>query len=197
MAKTHLSLPGEATGGRDTAAVERDDAPVNGYLEGPFAPVRQEMTIYDLQVTGTIPPELNGRFLRVGSNANPFDPENPRTYNWFIGSGMIAGVRLRQGKALWYRNRFVRDDKISKSLGLPRLPGPEVISRKAPWSEQKGPAVRRGQRLADARLRRQRPHLLLRRGRRAADRGQLRTGIGRPLRLRRDAWWLVDGAPAP
>jgi 8'-apo-carotenoid 13,14-cleaving dioxygenase len=139
MAKTHLSLPGESTGISDPAATERGDAPVNGYLEGPFAPVRQEMTIHDLRVTGTIPRELNGRFLRVGSNANPFDPENPRTYNWFIGSGMIFGVRLRDGKALWYRNRFVRDDKITKSLGLPRLPGPEVISRREPYKERKGP----------------------------------------------------------
>src|SRR3954451_22035172 len=89
MAKTHLSLPGESTAISGPAATERGDAPRNGYLEGPFAPVRQEMTIHDLRVTGTIPRELNGRFLRVGSNANPFDPENPRTYNWFIGSGMI------------------------------------------------------------------------------------------------------------
>ena len=177
MAKTHLSLPGEATGTATAtgpgAWASAGDHPVNGYLEGPFAPVRQEMTIHDLQVTGTIPKDLNGRFLRVGSNANPFDPENPRTYNWFIGSGMIYGVRLAGGKALWYRNRFVRDDKITKSLGLPRLPGPEVISRKPPWSRQQGPQVRRGERLADARLRRGRAHLLLRRGRRAAHRGEL------------------------
>jgi carotenoid cleavage dioxygenase len=135
MAKTHLSLPAES----GAAAGGENGAPVNGYLEGPFAPVKQEMTIYDLQVTGEIPKDLNGRFLRVGSNPNPFDPEDPRTYNWFTGSGMIMGVRLRDGKALWYCNRFVRDDKITSSLGLPRLPGPEVISRKPPYSEKRGP----------------------------------------------------------
>jgi carotenoid cleavage dioxygenase len=139
MAKTHLSLPGESAEASDTTGARPGDAPVNGYLVGPFAPVRQEMTLYDLKVSGTIPPDLNGRFLRVGSNASPFDPEDPRTYNWFIGSGMIFGVRLRDGKALWYRNRFVRDDKITKSLGLPRLPGPEVISRTPPYQEKKGP----------------------------------------------------------
>lgn len=131
MAKTHLGLPSETE--------DDPDAPRNGYLEGPFAPVRQEMTIYGLKVTGTIPEELNGRFLRVGSNPNPFDPEDPRTYNWFIGSGMIFGVRLAEGKALWYRNRFVKDDKIAKSLGQPRLPGPEVLSRKNPWKGKNGP----------------------------------------------------------
>jgi carotenoid cleavage dioxygenase len=139
MAKTHLSLPGESGASDGPAVGVQAGTPVNGYLEGPFAPVSQEMTIRDLKVTGSLPRDLNGRFLRVGSNANPFDPEDPRTYNWFIGSGMIAGVRLRDGKALWYRNRFVRDDKITKSLGLPRLPGPEVISRKPPYDQRRGP----------------------------------------------------------
>ena len=115
MSKTHLSLPTEEPGNE----VESDGTPRNGYLEGPFAPVAQEVTAYDLAVTGTIPPELNGRFLRVGGNPNPVDPEDPRTYNWFIGSGMVFGVRLRAGKAEWYRNRFVRDDRISATMGLP------------------------------------------------------------------------------
>src|SRR6516162_1335091 len=56
----------------------------NSWLEGPFAPVDQEVTVYDLKVTGTIPEDLDGRLLRVGPN--PVDPENPVTYNWFTGS---------------------------------------------------------------------------------------------------------------
>jgi len=40
---------------------------VNSWLQGPFAPVDQELTAYDLKVTGTIPRELeDGRLLRVG-----------------------------------------------------------------------------------------------------------------------------------
>jgi carotenoid cleavage dioxygenase len=135
MHKTHLGLPAErAQGGAGTR-----EEPRNGYLEGPFAPVTQEVTAHDLQVTGKIPQELNGRFLRVGGNPNPVDPEDPRTYNWFIGSGMVFGVRLRDGKAEWYRNRFVRDDRISATLRLPRVPGPDQLSRREPYREKKGP----------------------------------------------------------
>ncbi|ROO87588.1 carotenoid cleavage dioxygenase [Actinocorallia herbida] len=94
----------------------------NQFLQGPFAPVGQEITVHDLKVTGTIPTELNGRLLRVGPN--PIDPENPATYNWFSGNGMVHGVRLREGRAEWYRNRFVRDDQVVASRGWPEVPGP-------------------------------------------------------------------------
>jgi carotenoid cleavage dioxygenase-like enzyme len=97
----------------------------NTWLEGPFAPVDQEVTVYDLTVTGSIPKDLDGRLLRVGPN--PVDPENPVTYNWFTGNGMVHGVRIRDGKAEWYRNRFVLDDEVARSKGLPRLPGPEQL----------------------------------------------------------------------
>ena len=135
MSKTHLGLPSDQT----QEAGESGGTPRNGYLEGPFAPVAQEVTAYDLKVTGTIPPELNGRFLRVGGNPNPVDPEDPRTYNWFIGSGMVFGVRLRDGKAEWYRNRFVRDDRISATMNLPRVPGPDQLARREPYRHKQGP----------------------------------------------------------
>ncbi|HEX2298392.1 MAG TPA: carotenoid oxygenase family protein, partial [Pseudonocardiaceae bacterium] len=101
-----------------TSVESTDEEPRNPYLEGAFAPVSQEVTLTGLEVTGSIPEELNGRFLRVGSNPNPFDPEDPVTYNWFTGTGMVFGVRLREGRAEWYRNRFVRDDIITASLGV-------------------------------------------------------------------------------
>jgi carotenoid cleavage dioxygenase-like enzyme len=97
----------------------------NNWLEGPFAPVEQEVTVYDLKVTGAIPGHLDGRLLRCGPN--PVDPENPVTYNWFTGNGMVHGVRIRGGKAEWYRNRFVRDDQVAASHGLPLLPGPRQL----------------------------------------------------------------------
>jgi carotenoid cleavage dioxygenase len=40
----------------------------NRYLEGNFAPVEGELTVTDLVVTGTIPNELNGRYMRNGPN---------------------------------------------------------------------------------------------------------------------------------
>jgi 8'-apo-carotenoid 13,14-cleaving dioxygenase len=106
-------------------AAEGSGEGVNQFLAGPFAPVSQEITAFDLPVTGTIPAELNGRLLRTGPN--PIDPEDARTYNWFTGSGMVHGVRLRNGRAEWYRNRFVRDDQVVARLGLPPVPGPAQL----------------------------------------------------------------------
>ena len=94
----------------------------NRYLEGNFAPVQEEVTGFDLPVTGSIPPELNGRLLRIGPN--PVMPEDPATYHWFTGTGMVHGVRLREGNAEWYRNRFVVDGNVSAARSRPETPGP-------------------------------------------------------------------------
>ena len=40
----------------------------NPYLQGNFGPVDIESTLSDLQVTGSIPEDLAGRFLRNGPN---------------------------------------------------------------------------------------------------------------------------------
>lgn len=94
----------------------------NPYLEGNFAPVAVETTALDLKVKGEIPAELTGRLLRIGPN--PLGPVNPQTYHWFVGSGMVHGLRLRGGKAEWYRNRAIVSDSIAPRLGRPGLPGP-------------------------------------------------------------------------
>ena len=49
---------------------------------------------------------------------------DPKTYHWFTGSGMVHGVRLRDGRAESYRNRFVRDDTVIEVKHWPRTPGP-------------------------------------------------------------------------
>lgn len=100
--------------------VPHDDA--NRFLEGPFAPVAAEATLTDLQVTGRIPSELNGLYARIGPN--PIKVENPATHHWFLGDGMVHGVKLSEGKALWYRNRFVGADGVNRQLGRPLVPGP-------------------------------------------------------------------------
>jgi len=94
----------------------------NPYLSGNFAPVADEVTAKDLRVTGTIPRELAGRLLRIGPN--PVVPPDPAKYHWFTGNGMVHGLRLRDGRAEWYRNRFVRDDDVAAAKGLPLTPGP-------------------------------------------------------------------------
>lgn len=73
------------------------------YLEGNFAPVRDETTAYDLPVEGAIPAALEGRYLRNGPN-----PTGPDPGHWFFGEGMLHGVELTGGRATWYRNRYVR-----------------------------------------------------------------------------------------
>ena len=94
----------------------------NPYLQGNFAPVTVETTAFDLPVTGRIPAELEGRLLRIGPN--PASEPDPQHYHWFTGSGMAHGLRLRGGKAEWYRNRFVVSDDVAPVLGRPGLPGP-------------------------------------------------------------------------
>ena len=92
----------------------------NRFLEGPFAPVAQEITAFDLPVTGRVPAELSGRYLRNGPN--PLGLEDPG--HWFLGAGMVHGVRLRDGRAQWYRNRWVRSKATSESCGEKWPPGP-------------------------------------------------------------------------
>ncbi|HET6734913.1 carotenoid oxygenase family protein [Mycobacterium sp.] len=87
----------------------------NPYLTGNFAPVREEITAIDLDVTGSIPEYLDGRYLRIGPN--PMGDPDPAKYHWFLGTGMAHGLRLRDGKALWYRNRYVRSADVARRLG--------------------------------------------------------------------------------
>jgi carotenoid cleavage dioxygenase len=86
----------------------------NPFLAGNLAPVQEEVTITDLAVTGTIPTELHGRYLRNGPN--PIGAVNEAKYHWFTGHGMVHGIRLRDGKAEWYRNRWVRNPEVSRAL---------------------------------------------------------------------------------
>ena len=94
----------------------------NPYLNGNFAPVREEITAIDLDVTGTIPDYLDGRYLRIGPN--PIGDPDPAKYHWFLGAGMAHGLRLRDGKANWYRNRWVRSVDVAHSLGETWKGGP-------------------------------------------------------------------------
>jgi carotenoid cleavage dioxygenase-like enzyme len=92
------------------------------YLTGNFAPVPDETTALDLEVTGALPKELTGRLLRIGPNPVAPDPSN---YHWFTGNGMVHGVRLEGGQAKWYRRRFVRDDQVVEAMGWPPVEGPQ------------------------------------------------------------------------
>ncbi|MFJ5646199.1 carotenoid oxygenase family protein [Streptomyces sp. NPDC093223] len=97
-------------------------APTQSYLAGHSTPVTDETDAFGLKVTGTLPPDLTGRYLRNGPNARR--GEDPG--HAFMGDGMLHGVRLREGRAEWYRNRWVRTSKLAgapyiRSDGTPDL----------------------------------------------------------------------------
>lgn len=95
-------------------------------LTGFLAPVADEIDATDLPVEGSLPPELTGRYFRNGPNPLPGEPSS----HWFTGHGMLHGIRLREGRAEWYRNRWVRtkalagermvsaDGKVDRSVGV-------------------------------------------------------------------------------
>jgi carotenoid cleavage dioxygenase-like enzyme len=78
------------------------------FLRGNGQPVTEEHTLTSLTVTGSIPRELDGRYVRNG--ANPF---TGTAMHPFFGDGMVHGVRLRDGNAEWYRNRYVQTPFIA------------------------------------------------------------------------------------
>lgn len=82
------------------------------HLRGNLAPVDTETTATDLQIIGELPDELRGRYLRNGPN-----PRTP-TDHWFTGDGMVHGVRITDGQARWYRNRFVRTESFDDPFPL-------------------------------------------------------------------------------
>lgn len=93
----------------------------NFYLNGNYGPVTEEVTAFDLPIVGEMPVELEGRYLRNGPN--PAGPVESATHHWFVGDGMVHGVRLRGGRAEWYRNRYVGSSRMSELRGEPDIPG--------------------------------------------------------------------------
>lgn len=91
--------------------------PCDRHLEDPFAPVTEEVTAFDLPITGALPRNLEGRYLRIGPNS--LGVEDPATHQWAAGPGMVHGVRIRAARAEWYRNRWVRSSGVLAALNEP------------------------------------------------------------------------------
>ena len=102
---------------------EHDDTStdVGIYLSGNYAPVTEEITAFDLPVIGELPEELSGRYLRNGPN--PIADVDPTTHHWFVGDGMVHGIRLDGGRAEWYRNRYVGSAAVSAHRDQPDIAG--------------------------------------------------------------------------
>lgn len=104
------------------AAYNRERLP---QTQSPFAvgihePMREEMTLQDLPVTGSIPAQLNGQYLKIG--ANPVRPTSGG-HTWFLGDGMVHGLAIKDGKALWYRNRWIGSRSVAAARGRSAAPG--------------------------------------------------------------------------
>ena len=83
-----------------------DDHP---YRSGAWRPQHVEYNADDLDVTGELPHDLYGVYLR--NTENPLHPAIVR-YHPFDGDGMIHKVSFRDGRVS-YRNRFVRTDGLA------------------------------------------------------------------------------------
>src|SRR4051812_20979421 len=73
------------------------------HLLGNNAPIEAESDALPTDVVGSIPPELDGTFVRNGPN-----PRSGRSPHLFAGDGMVHAVTVRDGKAVGYRSRWVR-----------------------------------------------------------------------------------------
>jgi len=87
------------------------------FRTGNYAPVHDELTAFDLPVQGSIPAELNGWYLRNGPNPRAGEG------HWCVGDGMVHGIRLENGRAAWYRNRWVRTESFEQPVSLYRDDG--------------------------------------------------------------------------
>ena len=84
------------------------------FLRGNWSPIEQERTETQLAVQGSIPSDLSGVYLRTGPN-----PKSGTGEYWFLGDGMVHGIRLSGGKAQWYKNRFLQTPDITDPLSDP------------------------------------------------------------------------------
>jgi carotenoid cleavage dioxygenase-like enzyme len=91
------------------------------FLDAIHRPMTAERTIPAPEVVGAIPAGLDGRYLRIGPN--PIAPD-PRGHHWFVGDGMVHGLRLAGGRAEWYRNRWIRSEAVAEALHEAPAPGP-------------------------------------------------------------------------
>lgn len=102
----------------------------NPYLTGIHKPLTREYELTALQVEGAVPPQLDGEYVRIGPN--PLKLENEAAYHWFLGEGMVHGVRLQGGEARWYRNRWIRSTRVSRILKEAPKAGPRKGSFDSP-----------------------------------------------------------------
>jgi carotenoid cleavage dioxygenase-like enzyme len=97
----------------------------------PAEPDNLESSVTELDVeeplamTGSLPPDLEGLFVRNGPNRTAADVP------WCAGDGMVHSVGIRAGRATSYRNRWIRTEAFSRSMGLDAPHGPRELGADA------------------------------------------------------------------
>lgn len=93
------------------------DTEQNWWHRSNYAPVAEEIHSEELIVHGKVPEELDGLLLRNGPNSDT-------SGHWFLGQGMIHGIRLGDGRAHWYKNQRVHPIAERQPDGKPTdIPG--------------------------------------------------------------------------
>ena len=82
--------------------LEEDDM-IPWWMKGNYGPLEDEVETTQLEVIGSLPPELNGYFIRNGPNPREHTPSF-----WFFGEGMLHQFHFENGQALSYKSRWTK-----------------------------------------------------------------------------------------
>lgn len=124
-------------GHRLSSLPDDDDHP---YRTGPWRPQTKEWDATELSVSGELPDDLTGVYLR--NTENPVRPPIKR-YHPFDGDGMVHALAFRDGRAS-YRNRFVLTDGLlaeaeaGESLWAGIAENPQLSKRERGWGARGG-----------------------------------------------------------
>lgn len=77
-----------------------------------YRPVN-ETDISNFKVTGEIPKHLHGLLLRIGSN--PIYVKKPTLFEWYLGDGMVHGLKLQNGEAIWFKSKMIATDIVQEN----------------------------------------------------------------------------------
>lgn len=89
---------------------------------GALAPVNDETHLVDLPTLGAIPRELNGVLMRNGPNPLKGRFVGNDVLSWWPEAAMLHAIALQDGRALSYRNRWVKTQQWARVHGDPSLP---------------------------------------------------------------------------
>lgn len=79
------------------------------YQLGNFCPITEEGTYRDLKIHGIIPSDLDGIYVRNGTNQRLLPPTG--VMHMFDGDAMLHCVRFKEGKLIYYANSWIDSER--------------------------------------------------------------------------------------